>query len=241
MPVRTVLLAAILLAFPLAARSFAQAGRRGAANPGPFEWLFGPLGGSQAVNDYGLIALSIVVLIVGLSLIAIFRRRAEVDSPAEEFGVVNIQVFAPPPGQAPLEIRRAWVGVVMPISTAPNAEPPEPVVGKISGQLLDVEPGYAVDAPVAIERLAAVAPEAAEWWRKHARRLIAPGRRLFFPADVARMVTADETIAGDRVSFEVVEDGAQKKCGRCGELTRVYAVRCRQCKGVFAAGCDSDG
>ena len=45
------------------------------------------------------------------------------------------------------------------------------------------EDGYVVEARVAVDLLAVRAPEAAEWWRKHAAHVIAPGRCFVFAAE----------------------------------------------------------
>jgi hypothetical protein len=43
---------------------------------------------------------------------------------------------------------------------------------------------------------------------------------------------SEGTLAGPRVAATLTGDG-KKKCGGCGAIVNVYAVRCHECKAVF--------
>jgi hypothetical protein len=112
----------------------------------------------------------------------------------------GFQVVDTPPGEAPEYVRRGWVGLVLPVGEGehgPHALPvtrdfaiPTPLgmtLGRLAGTVRGAT-GYLTEASLAVEMLAAVAPEAAEWYRENAPRRVAPGMVLFFPADVCRPV-----------------------------------------------------
>jgi hypothetical protein len=91
----------------------------------------------------------------------------------------RIRITATPSGDAPEEIRRAWVGLELPLGRTGlqrlEAE------GVTSGRGAGVVEGYVVCGKVAVELLAAHAPEAAEWWRRNAPQVLAAGYELLFP------------------------------------------------------------
>jgi hypothetical protein len=111
----------------------------------------------------------------------------------------QIRIIATPPGEAPEEIRRAWVGLVLPVAHG-EPEPgayfqsgvltgPKTLIGRwvryFSGRLTRGT-GYAVDADTAIAILDERAPQAASWWRENAPHLLNCGRRFLFHAEVCR-------------------------------------------------------
>jgi hypothetical protein len=95
----------------------------------------------------------------------------------------SIQIVQTPLGEAPLAVRQAWIGLILPLAEDVQQDSlrRRPSFGVLSGpkrwwqQLLallrggveSVE-GYVVDAPTAIECLAHQAPAAAQWWRERA-------------------------------------------------------------------------
>jgi hypothetical protein len=78
----------------------------------------------------------------------------------------RIRIIKTPAGQAPEEIRRAWIGITLPC---------EPIVGYTEGIELGavnhkpVPKRYSFHVPQvpAIEALEFMVPEAAKWWREH--------------------------------------------------------------------------
>jgi hypothetical protein len=108
--------------------------------------------------------------------------------------VINVRIVKRPFGEAPEEIRDAWIGVLLPVLTDCASPMEAHALGVLSGprSLFGLwlkqwfppkEPpvrGYAVDAPTAFGRLETVNPSAAEWWRTNTPYLLNRGRILFF-------------------------------------------------------------
>src|SRR2546428_2047527 len=103
----------------------------------------------------------------------------------------RVRIISVPPGEAPADIRRAWVGLTLPIVGR------GPMTGSGSGVLtgpksileplwrlvtfrMQVHEGYAVDVATAIDILAKARPDAAAWWRHAAPHLFRPGHRFVF-------------------------------------------------------------
>jgi hypothetical protein len=110
-----------------------------------------------------------------------------------------VRIIAVPPGEAPLWVREKWVGLTLP--TYFSSPKTSLTIGVVSGprtrlgQLWAIlrgraarTSGYAVDGNRAVEILASSSPEAAAWWREHAAELVAPKRRLVFPAEACQVV-----------------------------------------------------
>jgi hypothetical protein len=104
--------------------------------------------------------------------------------------VAWVRVIETPRGEAPPEVREAWVGVDLPLrswETAPGTVK--------SGSLLTpggpvLDEGYAVAGRSAINALARRSPEAAAWWRANAAHVLEAGYRFVFPAEVCEPVTS---------------------------------------------------
>lgn len=107
-----------------------------------------------------------------------------------------IRIVAVPPGEAPEEVRCAWVGVRIPLPMF-HARPkawrsagvltgPRTLAARLaalwSGRLTRSS-GYAVSAVAAIAALEAVHPDAAQWWREHAPHVLKPGKAFVFAAE----------------------------------------------------------
>jgi len=104
----------------------------------------------------------------------------------------RIRIITCPPGEAPLAVRLAWVGLELPVT--PTSRKLAMTSGVLSGprgvwQALGalvlgrygVRTGYAVIARDAVNLLQARDPLAAAWWREHCGHLL-DGKRLFlFP------------------------------------------------------------
>ena len=114
-----------------------------------------------------------------------------------------IRVISAPPGEAPPEIREAWIGLVLPlvvssprrglvtsgVLTGPKTYLTQRLhlmVGKGrrflfgSGQ---AGAGYVVNAQTAITLLTLKNPQAAEWWQSNAPHSFAPGHTFIFAAE----------------------------------------------------------
>ena len=110
--------------------------------------------------------------------------------------MASIRIIATPAGEAPLHVREAWVGLVLPL--APDRGGPRRVVrafgvlsgprtflgtfwSRLRGNSLRVD-GYAVPILAALEVLGQSNPAAEQWWRDHTGHLIKPNGRLVFEA-----------------------------------------------------------
>ena len=111
---------------------------------------------------------------------------AKVGWPATQ---MQIRITITPPGEAPENVRKAWVGLVLPSLGCSIV----PMVGVLSGPKgiidsivalfrgqISLERGYIVNASHAIEILGQNAPDAAAWWRENAARTVAPGKYFVF-------------------------------------------------------------
>jgi hypothetical protein len=106
----------------------------------------------------------------------------------------SVKIVRRPIGEAPDQIRDAWIGLLLPL--AHERRRTWKGVGVLSGphnlilQLwtrargkgLNVD-GYAVDAKSAVDILAVQHPEAAGWWREHAPSLLDGKRWFVFDAE----------------------------------------------------------
>ena len=112
-----------------------------------------------------------------------------------------IKILITPPGEAPLNVRRAWVGLVLPFAEGRYAQAtklgtwgvlsgPKSYFGRLVAILLrryKMEYGYAVEAITAVEILESTNPQAAQWWRENAPHVLQPGRRFMFAAGVCQL------------------------------------------------------
>src|SRR5258708_30648821 len=108
----------------------------------------------------------------------------------------TIRIISTPKGEAPLNVREAWIGLELPLApgnrgaggyyqTQGVLTGPKTFIGALIHLVLgrySISQGYAVDGSVALEILSATQPEAAQWWREHATRSVAPGKKLVFDA-----------------------------------------------------------
>ncbi len=116
-----------------------------------------------------------------------------------------IRIIATPPGEAPEDVRRAWIGVRIPLPlfhrhakewrSAGVLTGPKSLFARLSGLLsgrFDRRRGFAVSAVEAIAALETGKPAAARWWRENAPQAIKPGKAFVFAAEVC-VVEADLT------------------------------------------------
>jgi hypothetical protein len=106
--------------------------------------------------------------------------------------VAYVRITQTPPGEAPEEIRRAWVGIDLPLRRGASWPRPQQSLGVLTGRAPEVMTGFLVDGNKAIDALASHAPEAADWWRQHAPHVVRRGFRLFFPVEVCERVSGNQ-------------------------------------------------
>jgi hypothetical protein len=113
--------------------------------------------------------------------------------------VASIRIVDVPDGQAPEHIRRAWVGLVLPL---PAGHPPGPKAARTRGVLSygwrkwlpgfrskgRIDQVFLVAGSAAIDVLKKSDPYAAEWWIKNAPHFLQPGRALAFQAHVCKLL-----------------------------------------------------
>ena len=110
---------------------------------------------------------------------------------------MEVRIISTPPGEAPENVRKAWVGLVLPLAvsgaqtrhTVGVLTRPKSFLGLLLALLFgktERQRGYIVDAYRAVEILARNAPEAAKWWRENAAASIRPGKRFLFSAEACQ-------------------------------------------------------
>jgi hypothetical protein len=100
---------------------------------------------------------------------------------------MKIKIIAVPAGEAPEEVRRAWVGLEIPLPAGKRGL----IVGQSSGTASGTKSafrGYSVDTETAVSLLAERAPAAAAWWRQNAARLFQPDRGLGFREEACETI-----------------------------------------------------
>ena len=113
-----------------------------------------------------------------------------------------IRIIATPPGEAPEEIRRAWIGVRIPLPllhkhakdwrAAGVLTGPKSFLARLSGLFsgrFQRHYGYAVSVIEAISALEAANPAAAKWWRENTPEALRPGKAFVFAAEVCVVET----------------------------------------------------
>lgn len=141
-----------------------------------------------------------------------------------------IRIIATPPGEAPAEVRREWVGMALPLVAGEKGPRtlhgygiltgPRTFLGALMALLRgrwQTFRGYLVDAPQALLLLAEKAPGAAQWWRECAPQFWQPGRTFLFPAQVCEAVAAGPI---DLASAPVPVVSEQFFAARATDVTR---------------------
>lgn len=95
----------------------------------------------------------------------------------------EVRIVAVSPGPAPEEVRRAWVGLIVPLAAGETGPRPVQTAGAAEEKV-----GYVVDSHRALKVLEANAPAAAAWWKKNAPAYLQPGHSLLFPPEVCQEV-----------------------------------------------------
>ncbi len=79
----------------------------------------------------------------------------------------RIRITKVPAGEAPLEVRQAWVGLELPSKAICGYPPVQTTRGVLSDKLAPSRYEIAVPQHEALEILAERAPEAVAWWHAH--------------------------------------------------------------------------
>ena len=117
---------------------------------------------------------------------------------------MRLQIIAMPAGEAPAEVRQAWVGLVLPLASEASEGPVEVTGHGVLSRRPKVSPfrwlwrqlfgrptasvQYSVPADEAMAILAEVESDAARWWQDHAPYLFVVGDRFGFAAEVCELV-----------------------------------------------------
>jgi hypothetical protein len=128
---------------------------------------------------------------------------------------MQIRIKSTPPGEAPENIRRAWIGLVLPVLPQfPKARTfsgfgvltgPKTRFGMIFATLLgrgQKHKGYAVEAKTAIELLGNHSKTAADWWRQDAPQFLNPKFYFLFPADSCEEIASEFAVGTSCASFD---------------------------------------
>jgi hypothetical protein len=113
--------------------------------------------------------------------------------------MASIRITSTPPGEAPVSIREAWVGLELPLLH----DKPLRYLGSgvLSGPRTIVETlvrlvtfrlklhtAFVVPSLTAIEVLEKANPPAARWWRENAPHTVRRGRHFLFPPECCECV-----------------------------------------------------
>ena len=115
----------------------------------------------------------------------------------------SIRIIKIPIGEAPEDVRKAWVGLVLPLAEGRWGQRrkwavfgvvsgPKSFLQKVLAMLLGkhtVLNGYGVKASVALGILAQRAPEAAEWWSENTPQFLQPNWYFVFDAESCEEVS----------------------------------------------------
>ena len=116
--------------------------------------------------------------------------------------MTQVRIISVPPGEAPLDVRRAWVGVVVPLPidhpdgpvrvlTSGVLTAPSTALGRIWSRLTGRTQwwtGFMLEGVDCITALERSSPSAARWWRDNTPRFLQPGHRLVFPSDSCELL-----------------------------------------------------
>ena len=116
----------------------------------------------------------------------------------------GIEIVSTPLGDAPLKVRQAWIGLILPLHetsfAGPESIPGLSVFAASTGvqswfRWLFRRPypettftGYIVPSAEAIRILGESAPAAADWWRRNVPAFLHPEATFLFDADCCRPI-----------------------------------------------------
>jgi hypothetical protein len=148
---------------------------------GPAAWLIEGqarlIGGYSLKLTFALLFLPAAFAAYGVGCLYDYLTGQGMFRPRKEVRIVAVS-----PGPAPEEVRKAWVGLVVPLGPGETGPRPAPTA---TGE---EKVGYVVDSARALQILAAHAPEAALWWKRNAPAYYQPGRSILFPPEVCQEV-----------------------------------------------------
>ena len=119
--------------------------------------------------------------------------------------VVRVRITSTPDGDAPEAIRRAWVGLELPLAPGERGPRLLDAAGVVWRLPAGVKMGYAVGGRVAVELLEKQSPAAAAWWRQQVPDVLTAGFQFVFPAESCEKVACPT--ANDRPFVALGEDG----------------------------------
>jgi hypothetical protein len=119
----------------------------------------------------------------------------------QSMGSLSVRITSAPPGDAPLWVREAWIGLVLPVAKCDGpvvaltfgvlSGRSNSVASTLKGLLLGqakVAKGYAIEAATAVDLLDAANREAADWWRRETPHLLKPKCNFVFQNEVCEEV-----------------------------------------------------
>jgi hypothetical protein len=143
--------------------------------------IHGVAGGSPRDSDLDAPTVLLCVGILGVAAILWVdqrNKRAGAAQPLPTIVAGKIVITSVPIGEAPLDIRAAWVGLELPVK---NREPISVSgEGVITRSTMSAEWGYVVDAPAALHLLMAHHHDAAKWWLTTRGELCRSGAEFVF-------------------------------------------------------------
>ena len=112
---------------------------------------------------------------------------------------MKIKITSSPVGDAPSEVRAAWIGLTLPLVVEQRGSwkgfgvlsSPKTLISQmfmmLVGRAYKID-GYIVDAHNAVSQLALHNPKAAEWWFRNAPKAIAEGQNFIFDAQACEEI-----------------------------------------------------
>jgi hypothetical protein len=105
----------------------------------------------------------------------------------------RFRIIAPPPGEAPPEVRAAWVGCVLRLfAKTGDRRLGRRHVGVLSREPVPRGQGYAVGTLDALRELERRNPTAARWWYEHTPHLLRPGHLFLFAEEACELLDGEE-------------------------------------------------
>lgn len=124
--------------------------------------------------------------LLGIPFFILVCMSARASAPTPMGQPAEVLITSTPPGEAPVAIREAWVGLKLPLADGQHG----PVVVKAMGAVTGVSRGtqkvYAVPALDAIDSLKKKNPDAARWWLAHVN--LSPQLHFDFPMENCKRV-----------------------------------------------------